>query len=90
VRKAQLGRVDDPVVEQKQIEIERALAPSNGTFPSESSLDLLKNMKQRQRFEICLEQRDGVQKHALARRSADGLGFMKSADLANQNTGDVT
>ena len=38
---AQLGRVDDPIVEKQQIEVQRPLAPVDRSLPPESGFDLL-------------------------------------------------
>ena len=81
MRNAQLGRVDDPVVEEQQVEIQRPLAPSDRPDAAELRFDLLQHAKQSKRVEGRLEQRRGVQEHPLARRAAHRLGLVERADL---------
>ena len=45
MRHAQLGRVDDPVIKQKQVEIQRPLAPANRSLASELGLDILQALE---------------------------------------------
>ena len=78
---AQLGRLDDPIAEEQQVEVEGPLAPVDRPDPAEPRFDLLQDVEQRERVERRLERGRGVEKHPLARRAADGLGLVKRADL---------
>ena len=42
MRQAQLGRVDDPIAVEEQIEVKRPFAPADGPLPALGMLDLMK------------------------------------------------
>ena len=46
MRDDQLGRVDDPIVEEQQVEVQRPLAPSDRPDPAELRFDLLEDVEQ--------------------------------------------
>ncbi len=81
MRNGQLGRVDDPIVEEQQVEVERPLAPADRPDPAEPRFDLVEDMEQGARVEGRLEDGGGVQEQPLTRRAADRLGLVERADL---------
>ena len=61
----QLGRVDDSIVKEQQVEVQRPLAPADRPDPAEPRFDLLEDVEQRERVERRLEHGGGVQEHPL-------------------------
>ena len=83
MRDGQLRRIDDPVAEEQQVEVQGPLAPVDRPYSAEPGFDLLEDVEQGERVERRLEHGGGVEKHPLARRAADGLGLMERADASD-------
>jgi hypothetical protein len=60
MRQNELRALYDAIVEKKQVEVECALSPTDGSFPAKLAFDLLKQMQQWKWFEICFGRSDGV------------------------------
>lgn len=83
----QLGRVDDLVTEQQQVEVQGPLPPADRSGPAELFFDLLENAEQRKRVNSRLQHGGGVQVQPLTGRAADRFGLMERADLLENHSG---
>ncbi len=82
----QFGRVDDPIVEEEQVEVQGPLAPPHGPNPDEPGLNLLEETEDGKWVERRLDDDGGVEVLPLSRRTAHRLGLVERADLSDAHT----